>query len=294
MGLAQQRFNRHTAQNTDAPRPMALVIDIQSVARMEPADARHYLDYLAGTLERLRQDDIPVTWVTIGPQARLCEPEGAAGTRDLAQLVDMGFYGLEDDNAQGAILTDFLSKYGPRRNEAVFCKSFKSALIEPADVAGKPDYRAALSLEAGCSFDDALPPGRNLPDYLRDQKVGRTLIMGGMSSHCVAETAVSAALKGFAPVVLTDNVLSWQGTEERVDPKTSTQVWRGNAPAGVSWNRFHQDKVQMRIDAIAADPARAFSGPEKQRIALIGMAAGADALHAPQAAATGWQKGFNF
>lgn len=274
MSTVKKGFNNHSANDGPMGTAMALVVDMQSVERMEQVDARRFLGHLADTLERLRGNNVPVTWVTMRPDSRLFLPEEEEGARDLAQLVDMGFYGLQGSAEHAAILTDFLSQHGPRRNEAVFCKSFKSALIDAADVEKRPAYRAALSAEAGMDFAAAIPAQGNLADYMRGQGVRRTYIMGAVSSHCVAETAVSAAIKGFAPVVLTDCLLSWQGDEDKVDPKTGTQLWRGEMKGddqGAGWNQFHHDKVQAKITAIAADKDRAFGPYEMARIGAIDL-----------------------
>lgn len=256
---------------------MALIIDVQDFDRMSPEDAKAYAGHLAEKLAELRAQNppVPVTWVAMRKGAQFYEPESYTGTgtppvRDENSLIEMGFHGESKE------YKDFILKHGPRVNESVICKSVKSALLELHDTEEKPEYRQALEHNeiGGEPLADYFNTNKTLADYLREQYEGegvnKTFLMGAVSSHCVSETAVSAALKGFNPEILPDAVLSWHGDEKTVNPRTSLLLWRGTGESDpVKWNSFHQEKMEEKICSIAADSARRFSAAEIAAIQKI-------------------------
>lgn len=259
-----------TANNTE----MALVIDVQDLARMDANDAQNYVDKLGETLKSLRAEGIPVTWVTMRRNAQLYEPlvndPHSSHVRSLDQLREMGFHGIDPAYENHDIFRDFLMEHGPRTNEAVSCKSVKSALVEQADADGKPQYQSTLEAECGEELSKYFgSQEKTLADYMREKGVGSTIIMGAVSSHCVAETAVSASIKGFNPKIITDRVLSWQGDENKVDPKTSLLLWHGSSGDDAAWNSYHADKMNSKISEITNDTSRLFSDGDLNVIANI-------------------------
>jgi nicotinamidase-related amidase len=276
MGISQNAFsavNNGPSILSEDSRPMALVIDVQDFDRMSPEDAKAYADHLAEKLADLRGQNppVPVTWVAMRKGAQFYEPEDYKGTaeapvRDEHTLTAMGFHGTSKE------YKDFILRHGPRVNEAVVCKSVKSALLELQDAEGKPEYRNALEHNeiGGDSLDNYFQTNKTLADYMREQGVNKTLLMGAVSSHCVSETAVSGALKGFNPKILPDTVLSWHGDDNTVNPRTSLLLWRGTGASGPDkWDQFHQTKIEEKIRSIAADRSRSFSGAEMAAIQKI-------------------------
>ncbi len=246
---------------------MALVIDIQDFDRMSPEDARAYADHLAKKLSELREKKppVPVTWVAMRKEAQFYNPDDYSGTgtppvRDESTLIEMGFHGESKE------YKDFILKHGPRVSEAVVCKSVKSALLELSDTEDRPKYKKSLEANetGGEKLEDYFNTNKTLADYLREQYQGRgvnkTFLMGAVSSHCVSETAVSAALKGFNPQIFHDMVLSWGGDENKVNPQTSLLLWRGTGESDPDkWNSFHKGKIEEKIRNISSDSAREFS-----------------------------------
>lgn len=242
---------------------MALVIDVQDFDRMSPEDAKAYAGHLAGRLAEFRSQTppVPVTWIAMRRDAQVYEPEHYTGTgvppvRDENSLTEMGFTG------QSKEYRDFIRDHGPRVNETVVCKSVKSALLEPGDTDGKPDYRSEIEATelGGGTLAEYFGAGKTLAGHLREQGINKTFLMGAVSSHCVSETAVSAALKGFNPQILPDAVLSWHGDESTVNPGTSLLLWRGTGDAGAGkWDAFHQEKMKEKIEAITTDASRHLS-----------------------------------
>lgn len=254
---------------------MALVIDVQSLDRMDREDAQNYVDKLGKSLQSLRDKNIPVTWVTMREGSQLYLPTSTGNdseVRDLSQLREMGFYGIDSEYPNHDILEEFLTKYGPRTNEVVSCKSFKSALIEQDDVKGRPDYQKTLEVESGGDFSNQFTSQPTLAESMRSMVVQSTILMGAVSSHCISETAISSSLKGFNPQVAYDLVLSWQGDENKVVPRTSTLLWRGTSPDNNNeWNKFHLDKIQNRLVEISYNPVRDFSQSDRSSINRIGL-----------------------
>lgn len=279
-------FNRVASDsdsNTDPsiPSTMALVIDVQDFARMDAVDATNYAGKLAEDIATLREQGVPVSWVTMRKDAQLYEPKDVTlnalpQVRDMEELREMGFHGGDPEHENHDIFRDFLLNHGPRTDEVVSVKSLKSALVEPEDAANKPEYQASLEAECGEPLSEYFGSGtKTLAGYIREQGIQNTILMGAVSSHCVSETAVSAAVKGFNPQVLTDAVLSWQGDEDKVDPRTSLLLWRGTAGDEAAFDAYHQEKINTKIADIAADRARGFNFGDAEAIFNIGFASAA-------------------
>lgn len=254
---------------------MALIIDLQDADRMLPEDAKAYFDSLAKTLTDLRNRNIPVAWVTIVPKSDFYPAEGGTNTRLMNELEQMGYHGIDSSKNNHEVFRKFLEEFGPRQNEVVFSKSFKSALVETQDVEGKPDYQASLEAECGQIFEDTFTAETTLIDHIRETKTQEIFVMGAVSTHCVAETAISGAIKGFEVTVLHDQVVSWEGEESEVSPQTSTLAWN-NDP------EWHREKMTAKITDIKQEDARQFSANEIAAIDAIAFQTQDTAFSSPK------------
>lgn len=270
--------------------PAALMIDLQSFNGMTPQDATAYADSLGQKLTMLRQNNIPVVWVTadstgMGNKAWIPEKGAERGARSESDLRAMGFDGAEPTHDNSEIFSEFMQKYGPRQDEPVFRKSFMDAFAEPGDIehAARDTHKKDLLLQSGAIYEHerdkyteqfrAIPEEasdaeyRNLfggdqtvAGYLRNKGVTDTIIMGQVSHYCVLETAVGAASKGFNPAIIADHSLSWVFPEGPVaDPEKATLVWRGirdrkdnplNAPPD------HEGRIREGINEITEKKAQ--------------------------------------
>jgi nicotinamidase-related amidase len=279
---ADQAFEFESEEETELEflRPeRALVVDVQSVARMDGADAKAYLAVLGERLALLRAERVPVIWTVIGEANRMHAPrvldeDEKPQARPVDSLIGMGFYGAKPEYKGHKLFRQFLKDYGPRDNEAVYTKYFKNALAEPEDAAGKPGYKAILEAESGKAFSqipaEAFESRPTLTEYLQADEAQTVLVMGAVSSHCVAETAVGAAAKGFDAAVYADLVLSWTDEDEsKVDPNSSTLAWRKSGLDEAASVQWHSRKIQNTIDKIKADPARGHSAEAIEAIGKI-------------------------
>ena len=273
-------FDTDTSSNT-----MALVIDVQDFSRMDAVDATNYAKKLAENLKSLREQGVSITWVTMRKDAQLYKPKNIDSgafpqVRDIEELREMGFHGIDPEHENHEIFRDFLLNHGPITDEAVSVKSLKSALVEPEDASDKPEYQASLEAECGEPLSEYFGSGTTtLAGYMRGQGIQNTILMGAVSSHCVSETAVSAAVKGFNPQIITDSVLSWQGDEDKVDPRTSLLHWRGTAGDEVAFDTYHQEKITTKIADIVSDHTRGFTSDHMKAISSIGFASSAMLPH---------------
>ena len=286
MAVRNSEFNSASsltaAGDAASSNTMALVIDVQDFARMDAADAQNYAEHLASNLTALRASGVPVTWVTMRKDAQLYEPTASASdsapqVRNIDQLREMGFHGIDADHENSEIFRHFITNFGPRTDEAVSVKSVKSALVERADAEGRPEYQNALATESGEPFDTYFTDGKTLAEYMAD--VDNIILMGAVSSHCISETAVSAAIKGHNPVIVTDAVLSWQGDDALVDPRTSVQLWRGTGGDSANFDAFHQRKINAAVSNIASDDQRGFTSDQVVEISNIGFVSSAELVH---------------
>ena len=245
---------------------MAMVIDVQDLYGMNPEDAKDYLNKLSDTLTGLREKGTPVTWVTMAKGLGFWGPaETKAGevaqTRDIEQLKEMGFHGVEPSqqyrNSNHEIFRAFLLEHGPRTDEAVVKKSSKSALLEKSDLESRPEYTKMIETrELGETAAEYFGSQRTLADYAREKNIGRVLIMGAFSDHCVAETAISAAVKGLQTTVMTDLVLS----RSIVQPMSLTPpMWQRQFYDPKSEHKWHEKKVRETTDARLEDGRRHYT-----------------------------------
>ena len=152
--------------------------------------------------------------------------------------------------------------------------------MDDEDASDKPEYQASLEAECGEPLSEYFGSGTTtLAGYMREQGIQNTILMGAVSSHCVSETAVSAAVKGFNPQIITDSVLSWQGDEDKVDPRTSLLHWRGTAGDEVAFDTYHQEKITTKIADIVSDHTRGFTSDHMKAISSIGFASSAMLPH---------------
>jgi len=252
---------------------MAFIIDIQNVSRMDTEDAKNYLDKLAENIELLRASNVPVTWVTMGKRSHLYEPQtdSAPGARKISDLVAMGFDGAEPGHKGHELFTKFLEEHGPRTNEAVYSKFYKSAFIDPEDHANRPELEEVLRDDYPDGTQLPLPgefEGVTLTQYAKAHGVTKPLILGAVSMHCVPETAAWAALKGMEPTIAVDGVLSWAGKENEVNPGITRLVWRDGQS---SPETFHFEKIAARLGEIIADDRRGLSDSAKNAIRNTGF-----------------------
>jgi len=243
-----------SSRSGDPAKPGALIIDIQSNEGMSAEDGQNFLNELASSLKTLRDNHIPVTWVVMGDRNHLFEP----GVRSMDDFAAMGF-----DTAD-PVFHEFLKNHGPRADEAVYCKFYKSAFMQPEDYAGNPALQEVVREDYRKDIEVVLPrpgdfAGLSLTEYLHGQGIGKALIMGSMSTHCVSETAAGAIVKGFDAAICTDLVVSWEEDEDQVDPRTSHRVWRDSAVD-------HEDRIRARLRQITADPRRELTDAEKTAI----------------------------
>jgi len=242
---------------------MALIIDIQGAGGNNPADMKAYLHKLGQTIEDLRARNIPVTWVTMADKNHLYPPTTSgpgAQVRDMSQLAKMGFDGVNPGQQGRMIFQQFLKQHGPRTNEAVYTKFYKGAFVEPEDYTDKPglrrhiqnDYRknkdgTPIKLPEAGAYDD----GPTLAEYAHGRGVKNLLVMGAVSTNCDTETALSGNAKGFHSQIAVDRVLSWEGDETKVDPRTSKLLWHGGDAAAAP-DAYHRGKISTRLEKIAA------------------------------------------
>lgn len=253
----------------------ALVIDLQGVGEnMDADDAQGYLNAMGQTLSHLRKQNIPVVWVVMHKNTGVHKPDkgAASSTRDVADLKSFGF-DIDasdkklDTSDRRRIFCDFIAQYGPRKNETICCKTFESALLEKSDASDNSDYKTLLNEEINMPpeefsdfFEKHFGKRQSLTQHLKnDLGADNVLLMGTMSSHCIAQTAISAWAKKLNPTVLVDRILSWRGDERAVDPKTTLSLWRGINSAcksAAGWDAYHQRKVTNKIAEEQAKPAR--------------------------------------
>ncbi len=253
MGLTSQSNNAFSPRDFSAqrkPSDSALLIDLQSVGSLSTEDARDYLDHMAATLTDLRERKIPVIWVTITGQNKMHPPLGMS-PRTRADMSDFDFYGLNADDPHHEMFKEFLEKHGPKENEAVYCKSIKGAFTEARDAADNIAYQWQLESECGKNFDEIEEADLSLASYMRQSGLGRPLVMGAISSHCVSETAAIGVAKGFDCAIDINSVISWNSPEDLVNTKITQQVWR----AGVAQaSEYHAEKIRNKLTEICATP----------------------------------------
>jgi nicotinamidase-related amidase len=242
---------------------MAFVVDVQSFGMMNPDDAQAYADKLGAAIEDLRARNIPVTWLSMSDRNELIPPEItppgiSPRVRDLSGALAKEFYGGKQGYENAEIYRSFWAKHGPRANEAIYCKYFKSAFAVPKDADGNSAYRAILESETGSTFDKTQHMFQSRPtftQYLENQGVKKPILMGAVSSHCVSETAASAITRGLDPTICSDLVLSWENADDTYDhnhPENSRLRWQKGA-AKNSPLAYHLAKIKNKLNIIAVD-----------------------------------------
>jgi nicotinamidase-related amidase len=267
--------------------PMAIVIDIQDFDRLSREDTQAYADQLGENLSQLRENNIPVTWVTLTRTSAFHDPiDGEAPLPRGSEPSDweaLGFHGVSDEYENADIFRQFLQDHGPRTDEAVYQKQFKSALVEVRDAEASPEYQEILSEESGLPFEELQAQGtdeKTLNQYLGEQGVRHPLLIGAVSSHCISETAATARLKGMDPRIESELVLSWVGPEEEVIPSSSVLIWRDTYDSDQAAVEMHERKIQTKLTEIGEDGRRHFSEAERESISRIGFSATAEYIAA--------------
>lgn len=190
----------------------ALMVDIQlgTIAKMNPSDAESYLDYLSDALSDLRNRHVPVVFVTVSDRDQIYSPfESADGQALSRQTLDsLYFYHSGQNPVNGSInnfdlFNAFMSKHGPRKNEAVFCKTTFGAFEMP-------------NIEG------------SLEHYLKhpERQINDLLVMGTTTQVCCLKTAIGAASKGFLTTLVSDGVVGW--THQEYDRKQGDHLLWGD------------------------------------------------------------------
>jgi nicotinamidase-related amidase len=264
-------FNNSSGAKAALPQSdtMALIIDIQGAGNMSEKDAKDYFDKLGRTVEDLRAKNVPVTWVVMNrePKNNLIRPEsGSEQRRDLGDLSRMGFGGIDPGEKNRMIFRQFIRDHGPQQNEAIYQKFFKSPFVAPSDYAD--DHALRTTLENDYGRDKQGKPLVELPDpntddpaftdYLKNERgVKNLVLLGSVSTHCVTAAAISAMKKGFAASIGIDGVLSWEGDEAMVNPRTSKLRWR-DGDALQAKDDFHRKKIEERLDKMTEEEKTAW------------------------------------
>jgi nicotinamidase-related amidase len=280
---------------------------------MTREDAANYAQALGQTINDLRSRNVHIIWACInsemGNKSFCPEADAASDVRSLEELTENGFLWEEDEYDNYDILLKFIDEYGPRENEAMFRKSFMSALVEPGDIEheNRQEHQYSLLEQAGIIVSDGSSPAPagdmfrvidpvdadeeylglfnndvTVAEYLRDNNIQRTLIMGQVAYYCNLETCISAAEKGFNPSIVGDRCLSWVYTEDAdTGSEVQTCVW--NSDVDRNGNKFaesvdHQGRMQNRLDEIVSGEShiRNLSDEDRHAIESIPIICSAD------------------
>jgi nicotinamidase-related amidase len=267
----------------------AILSSVLEFDGMTREDAVNYAESLGQTINEMRAQNIPIIWAGINSEMgnKAFVPEGNAGDekRSIAQLRQSGFMEDEESYDNYDVLESFIVKYGPQANEAMFRKAFMSALTEPTDIEHdfRQEHQEELLKQAGVLIDNEnrgeTPKGfrkikqseadteflklfnndKTLSEYLRENNVQNTLIMGQVARYCNLETAVSAEEKGFNPSIVGDRCLSWMfGSSPKDGTPMNTCVWESAVnKIGIPFVEKvdHTALMQVRLSEIAADEA---------------------------------------
>tara|TARA_R110002126_G_scaffold13118_2_gene56388 strand:- start:80193 stop:81227 length:1035 start_codon:yes stop_codon:yes gene_type:complete len=268
---------------------VAIFSSVLTFQGMTRQDAIDYSEALGQTINDLRAQNIPIIWACINSKVgnKAFIPEGNAGDekRSIAQLKQDGIMKDEESYDHYEVLESFMAKYGPQANEAMFRKAFMSALTEPSDIEHdfRQEHQEELLKQAGVLVDNEslgevseyfrkIPRSeadaeflklfnndKTLPEYLRDNNVKNTLIMGRVAYYCNLETAISAEEKGFNPSIVGDRCLSWMfGHSPKDGTPMNTCVWESAVDKiGLPFVEKvdHKARMQVRLSEIAADEA---------------------------------------
>ncbi|MBI4031208.1 MAG: hypothetical protein HY370_05980, partial [Proteobacteria bacterium] len=233
-----------------------------------------------------------------GNKAWIPESSASSNARSNTELLTMGFNGIESQNDNSEIFSEFMKQHGPRQNEPIFQKSFMDAFTEPGDIehSSRAAHQKDLLLQAGVVFeeerdnysaqfrtigkDDADAEYRRLfgnnptlADHLHRMGVTDTLIMGQVSYYCALETSVGAAAKGFSPTLISDLSLSWVYIHDpTMNTEQPTLVWRktrdrGGNDLGIDPN--HRRRIQEHLEEITAPNEAHKRGLEGEQLRAV-------------------------
>lgn len=214
----------------------ALLVDIQQgcIARMQPEDAKAYLEAVAETVTDLRARGIPLIWTVISNKHKFHAPVPSnlePRVRHINSLTAMRFFrGPDPDNYH--LFHDFITQHGPRTDEAVLEKK-----DIPTFVADKNGRDAAA-------------------DHLRALGARTLMVMGAMSTYCVLEAAAGAALQNFNVFMCNDRVVSW------ADDAETQAVWDKR-------DAWHRGQITRAAKLLMSDSTRRFL--DNDILALQGM-----------------------
>jgi nicotinamidase-related amidase len=236
-----------------------LIVDVQlgCICHMAPEDAQNYLSSLAGQITDMRTRGTPVTWATVdGPDNTKFHPPAAG--RD---LYSMGFYAIAPDaklsaTPNKALFDDFISKHGPRPDEAVFTKpAFNAFATSERD---RLDAKIPLDAMPRLNAEHA-----KLLQHIKSTGADNLAIFGAVGSVCCLETAIGAVQKNINTSLMLDGVVCWRG-----DGQKSQLVWRDGFENGEDANLWHRSEIRHAPQK----PERGFSASEiaaSQRIGLM-------------------------
>lgn len=283
---AMERGNIAEQKDT---RQAALIVDLQSFAGMSPDDAKLFGEALGRKLTEFRQSGVQPVWIAIAPGgSKLLPPSSAEDStwqvRDLQTLEEMGFDGFLPSSDNHEIYASFIQNFGPRNDEIVYRKPAMSALatiddtndmsriLEQAGVKlesqknvteDHPATRYISSDQQEAEFRNLFSSGLALHDYLAESNCRAVYILGAVSKYCVAETAISAAVKGYQAEIVPDMVLSWMYPVTGASRESGKLVWSGFD---------HRNLIEDTVTGALNDTSRSFTDDQKLKIAGIRFA----------------------
>jgi len=205
-----------------------------SVAEME---AR--MKKIHESVEQMRKAGIPTVWIALGDRNALHKPASNNTTaRDTADIERAGFFGHPPGEIDKAHLKEFkklMKQYGPKKDEAIFTKTYFGSFSEPDDLK-RPGLASHIKGQHNGDAAATALSGKTLHEYLQSLHTQRVTIMGCNSDVCVMETAMGAAMKGMKSVVISDRVMS-------EDDKSFSKP------------DFQEDKVRTKLHNITDNPA---------------------------------------
>jgi nicotinamidase-related amidase len=244
---------------------MAFVVDVQSFDMMGREDAQAYADKLGAAVEDLRARGVPVTWLSMSDRNELIPPENTTGgppkRRAFDAKIGHEFYGTQEWAHNADIYARFWAEHGPRTDEAIYCKYFKSAFVVPENADGNPAYRQILEGENSTivdgkpkpfdKTDKAFQSRPTFKQFLEQQGINKLILMGAVSSHCVSETAASAIQKHIDPMICSDLVLSWDGDQEAKIDRNISRLRFQDGAAAASPLDYHTNCIREKLNIIS-------------------------------------------
>lgn len=214
----------------------------------------------ARTAKRCLSCQTSTPFITMSTRNQLFEPQNNnTGLRSRAQLDTMDFYQGDkkgpraEDVPNFDIFNDFMfgnkekgvPAFGPRMNEAVFCKDAFGTF--------------------NTSYDESGNPG-TMTEFLNSRKEqygeNHLLLMGTTTQVCCLKTATGAIEKGFNTIALTDCVAGW------TDNKYKRLTWReGNVTP-----EWHQSEMISGVE----NERMGFTATDRSAISKISFGNAAD------------------